>query len=72
MLSACGCVSEELRAGVYIHTEEVADVAYVANRVHVKVKAIGALTSQDLQSSLPRTLGGVAGDSQPDGSKVSR
>ena len=29
---------------VYIHTEDVSDVAYVSGRVRVKVKAIGALS----------------------------
>jgi len=57
MSIATGCVSDELHDSVYIHTEEVADVAYVTGKVRVKVKAIGALSSQDVHSSLPQTLG---------------
>lgn len=32
---------------VYIHSEEISNITYVANRVRVKVKAIGAFTTQD-------------------------
>lgn len=32
---------------VYIHSEEISDVTYMVDRVHVKVKAIGSLTTQD-------------------------
>ena len=41
-------ISEAIRKGavpskVYIHTEEVVDVSYVANKLRVRVKAIGLL-----------------------------
>ena len=32
---------------MYIHTEDVSDVAYVSHRVRVKVKAIGSLETKD-------------------------
>ena len=31
---------------MYIHSEEMADVQYVQNRVRIKVKAIGSLSTQ--------------------------
>ncbi len=30
---------------VYIHSEEISSITYVANRVRVRVKAIGAVTT---------------------------
>lgn len=35
---------------MYIHSEDVSDVTYVNERARVKVKAIGALTSSDVQT----------------------
>ena len=35
---------------MYIHSEDVSDVTYVNDRARVKVKAIGALTTFDVQT----------------------
>ena len=33
---------------MYIHSQELSNITYVANRVRVKVKAIGAFTTRDV------------------------
>lgn len=50
---AAGEVTEALRKTVYIHSEEMSDITYVTDRVHVRVKAIGAFTPHDAAIALP-------------------
>lgn len=45
---------------MYIHSEELSDLQYVTDRVRVKAKAIGTLTTQEPTTSTP------APQTQPD------
>ena len=43
---------EAIRSEVYIHSEDVVDVAYVAQKVRVRVKAIGPLRDSSQQTEV--------------------